>query len=125
MYVNRNNEGKIIGIFANAQFEGQEYVEGAEIFINAKTIIDGKKSTIRSAREGILNRLAGIALAAGLAGDDATTAAYLVVRATLLDITKNLPTDPEQVDATIRQRYMASVAQCTPSMISAFAQVDA
>lgn len=79
-------------------------------------------SQLRATREQILNRLAGITLAANLSGDTATTAAYLIVRAGLLDITKDLPAD---LDTAVRQRYAALVAQCTPQMRSAFAQVDA
>lgn len=80
---------------------------------------------IRKVREGILNRLAGIALAAQLEGDTATAEAYLVVRAGLLDITKNLPSDPADLQQDVQMRYAALVAQCTPQMVGAFAQLDA
>lgn len=92
---------------------------------DAATIIEAKKAAIRIVREGILNRLAGIAFAAQLSGDTDTTAAFLVVRQGLLDITANLPTDPELVDSEVLTRYGALVAQCTPAMITAFAGVDA
>ncbi len=84
-----------------------------------------KISTVRATREAILNRLAGIALEASLSGDISTTQAYLVVRKGLLDITKDVPSDPVLVDASITSRYSALVQQCTPAMVSAFAQVDA
>lgn len=83
-----------------------------------------KLDQVRTVREGILNRLAGIALAASLSGDKATTAAYVTVRAGLLDITKAWPADASQISATVRQRYAALVAQCTPQMLGAFAEVD-
>lgn len=82
-----------------------------------------KTEHLRKAREVILNRLSGIALAAQLTGDTATTAAYVTVRQGLLDITANLPQDAT-VDAVVMGRYAALVAQCTPQMITAFAQVD-
>lgn len=88
-------------------------------------IIFAKKQAVRTVREGILNRLAGIALAAYLSGDTATTAAYVTVRQGLLEITDNWPTDPAAIDGLVTNRYGALVAQCTPQMISAFAQVDA
>ena len=89
-----------------------------------QVILAAKKTQLRNVREGILNRLSGIALAAQLTGDTATTAAYIVVRQGLLDITENLPAD-ETVDAVVMYKYAALVGACTPSMIAAFAQVDA
>jgi len=88
-------------------------------------IIEGKKAAIRQVREGILNRLAGIAFAAQLEGNTDTTEAYLVVRAGLLDITSDLPTDPALVDTEVMTRYAGLVVQCTPEMVSAFAEIDA
>jgi hypothetical protein len=87
--------------------------------------VEAKKTTIRAVREEMLNRLAGIAFAAQLSGDTATTDAFLVVRQGLLDITKNLPTDPELVDAEVMTRYASLAGQCTPQMVTAFAGVDA
>ena len=86
--------------------------------------LDAKKDQLRKVREGILNRLAGIALAAQLTGDTDTTAAYIVVRQGLLDITDNLPAD-DTVDGVVMLRYANFVAACTPQMVTAFAQVDA
>jgi hypothetical protein len=91
----------------------------------ATQIIASKKQAVRTVREGILNRLAGIALSAYLSGDTATTAAYVTVRQGLLEITDNWPSDPDAIDGLVTNRYGALVAQCTPQMISAFAQVDA
>lgn len=91
---------------------------------NNNEVISAKLAQIKQVRELILNRLVGIALAAGLTGDDATTAAYVTVRQALLDITKNLPTDPEQVDLAVMTRYAAIVAECTPQMVTAFAEMD-
>lgn len=87
-------------------------------------IIEGKKNAIRQVREGILNRLAGIAFAAQLEGNTGTTDAYLVVRAGLLDITSDLPTDPALIDSEVMTRYAGLVVQCTPEMVSAFAEID-
>lgn len=84
-----------------------------------------KLAEVRELREGILNRLAGIAFAAQLEGDTATTAAYITARLALLDITKNLPTDPVQIEDAVKQRWASIVGQCTPQMVSAFLQVDA
>lgn len=91
----------------------------------AQQEIASKLATIRQVRKEILNVLAGITLAAQLEGDTATTAAYVTVRQQLLDITSNLPADPAEVDVVVMQRYQMAVAQCTPNMVSAFAQVFA
>lgn len=90
---------------------------------NMADLIAAKTDQLRAAREVILNRLAGIALAAQLTGDTATTAAYVTVRQWLLDITADLPSD-ETVDALVMYRYAELVAACTPQMVAAFAQVD-
>lgn len=87
-------------------------------------LIEAKKQAIRQVRESILNRLAGIAFAAQLSGDTDTTDAYLVVREGLLDMTADLPTDPTLVDSEVMSRYAALVIQCTPEMVSAFAEID-
>lgn len=89
-----------------------------------KSKLDAKLAAVREVREGILNRLAGIAFTAQLTGDTATAQAFVTVRQGLLDITKDV-SDPADVEATVTARYMALVAQCTPEMVSAFAQVDA
>lgn len=89
-----------------------------------KAKLDAKLALVRGVREGILNRLAGIAFAAQLSGDTATAAAFVSVRQGLLDITTGL-TDHATVEAEVTARYAAIVAQCTPAMVSAFAQVDA
>lgn len=91
---------------------------------DAAAIIESQKESVRQVREGILNRLAGIALAANLSGDRATAAAYVTVRAGLLDITEAWPEDADQISATVRQRYAALVTKCTPQMVRAFAEVD-
>lgn len=92
---------------------------------DAAADVEGKKALIRNVREGYLNRLSGIAFAAQLSGDTATTAAYLLVRQGLLDMTKDLPTDPELVDAEVVKRYGALLLLCTPELMTAFAKVDA
>lgn len=92
---------------------------------DTRLIIEAKKQAVRAARKQILDILTGIAVAAQLQGDTDTTAAYLVVVQDLKDITEDWPTDPDLVDDLVMQRYVALVAQCTPQMVSAFAQVAA
>lgn len=90
---------------------------------SAAELLESKKRAVRTARKQILDILNGIATEAMLTGDSDTTAAYLVVLQGLKDITEGWPTDPALVDALVVQRYAALVAQCTPQMVSAFAQV--
>lgn len=85
--------------------------------------ISTKIAVVRAVRKQILDILTGIALAAQLEGDTATTSAYLVVLQGLKDITNDWPTDPALVDAVVAQRYATLVSQCTPQMVSAFARV--
>lgn len=90
---------------------------------DSPSVIEAKKQALRPVRKQILDILNGIATEAMLTNDTDTTAAYLVVLQGLKDITEGWPTDPAQVDALVVQRYSALVAQCTPQMVSAFAQV--
>lgn len=95
------------------------------IEVSASYQRDEKITRIRSVREAILNRLAGIALAAQISGDAYTVAAFVTARAGLLDITTDLPQNPAEIDGVVLQRYGVIVAGCTPAMVSAFARVDA
>lgn len=111
----------------HAQWDGAAWVVHAPApapAVDPQGMIATKKAQLRTVREGILNRLSGIALAAQLTGDTVTTSAYLVVRQGLLDITENLPTDAT-IDGVVMYRYASLVGACTPEMVTAFAQVDA
>lgn len=110
----------------HAQWDGAGWVVHAPVPapVDPQGMIATKKAQLRAVREGILNRLSGIALAAQLTGDTVTTSAYIVVRQGLLDITENLPTD-ETIDGVVMYRYASLVGACTPQMVTAFAQVDA
>ena len=111
----------------NAQWNGAAWVVQAPEKapeIDQHAILTIKKAQLRTVREGLLNRLSGIALAAQLTGDTVTTSAYLVVRQGLLDITENLPAD-ETIDGVVMYRYASLVGACTPQMVTAFGQVDA
>lgn len=90
---------------------------------NPAAIIEAKKQAVRAVRKLILDILTGIATEANITGDADTIAAYLVVLQGLKDITEDWPTDPALVDGLVVQRYAALVSQCTPQMVSAFAQV--
>jgi len=85
--------------------------------------LDAKLAVIREVRESILNKLCGIALAAQLAGDTATTSAYVTARQSLLDITAGLADLPlDTIDATVKSRYESVAALCTPALVGALAK---
>lgn len=95
---------------------------------SAVEIIETKKKEVRAIREVVLNRLSGIAQAAYFSNDNDTVQAYLVARQALLDLTKDLPVEPEAVELAFISRYQAIVQvlmQTAPSLITAFAGVDA
>lgn len=95
---------------------------------SAATLIESKKREVRTMREAVLNRLVGIAMAAQLTGDQPTVDAYLIARQGLLDLTKDLPEEPESVELVMFGRYQAivyQVQQTAPALITAFAGVDA
>lgn len=85
------------------------------------------KTQIRSVREAMLNRLAGIALRAQMDGDTVTVNAYRVAVTKLLDLTTDLPTDPRLIESFISTRYSAialEAALASPALAKAFADVD-
>ena len=38
MYVQKNEDGRIVGLYANAQFEGQEFIDGAELWTDPEQL---------------------------------------------------------------------------------------
>lgn len=91
-------------------------------------IIEAKKQAVRAMREQVLDRLAGIAGRASRKGDTALAAACDTASEALLDITKDLPSEPDAVELTLFSRYLLireAAIQAAPSLESAFAQVDA
>ena len=91
-------------------------------------LFEAKLAKFKASRDAMLNRLSGIAFAASLTGNTATVAAFLAARQGLLDITKDLPTDPQAAEILMAQRYMMIVAAAqaaAPTLVSAFAAVDA
>lgn len=91
-------------------------------------IIEAKKQTVRAMREQVLDRLAGIAGRASRKGDTALAAACDTASEALLDITKDLPSEPDAVELTLFSRYLLireAAVQAAPSLELAFAQVDA
>lgn len=92
-----------------------------------QAIIEAKKQTVRQLREQVLDRLAGIAGRASRKGDTDLAAACDAASEALLDITKNLPSEPEAVELELFSRYQVIAFNATmaaPSLKTAFAQVD-
>jgi len=91
-------------------------------------IIEAKKQTLRAMREQVLERLNGIAGRAAWRGNTALAEACYVASEALLDITKNLPDEPDSVELVLFSRYQAiraTAIEAAPSLATAFAQVDA
>lgn len=91
-------------------------------------IIEAKKQAVRALREQVLDRLAGIAGRASRRGDTVLAEACDTASEALLDITKNLPAEPDAVALTLLTRYRnisTAAIQAAPSLANAFAQVDA
>ncbi len=86
-----------------------------------------KLLVVRAVREGILDRLGGIAGRASRKGDTVTAGACDAAAESLLDITKGLPGDLDAIVLEIVARYGAIVttaATAAPGLLSAFAGVD-
>ena len=87
--------------------------------------------TVRTMREGILNRLAGIGLAALVDDDQPTVAAVVAARRRLLDITKvpaalaaYVKKDAVALKAAIKAEYAAIVQSVPANLVNAFEKVD-
>lgn len=95
---------------------------------DTSAIIEDKKQAVRATREQVLDRLAGIAGRASRKGDTVLAAACDIASEALLDITKDLPSDPHAVEQTLVSRYLLireAAIQAAPSLELAFAKVDA
>lgn len=84
---------------------------------------------VRETRERVLNRLAGIATAAIAADDAVTTAAFVVCRQQLLDLTKApailAASNMDQLKAAVLATYRSIVGAAPANIRSAFNNVDA
>jgi hypothetical protein len=119
----------------DGQSQGKRIVAGPNGFpeladpppVDPQIAIDAKLARLRSVREGILNRLGGIAGRADRKGDKATADACDVATQSLLDITKDLTAELAEIELTVFARYKALVstaATTAPSLVSAFVGVD-
>lgn len=90
-------------------------------------IIESKKQAVRKLREQVLDRLSGIAGRAQRKGDLDLALACDTASEALLDITKDLPSEPDAVELELMTRYQViayTAIQAAPSLELAFAQVD-
>lgn len=90
-------------------------------------IIEAKKAMVRQLREQVLDRLAGIAGRASRKGDTVLAAVCDSASEQLLDITKDLPNDPAEVEIVMFARYQtiaATAIAAAPSLAKAFGDID-
>jgi hypothetical protein len=95
---------------------------------SAADVIEAKKQAVRKLREQVLDRLNGIAGRAVWRGNTALAEACYVASEALLDITKDLPSEPDAAELMLFSRYQViafNATQAAPSLEKAFAQVDA
>lgn len=89
--------------------------------------IEEKKATVRDARELVINRLNGIASRNQRNNKNTVADACDVVIDQLLTITDNWPTNPDDVDALVLQRWQTAVAYLmdnAPEAVNAFNGLD-
>lgn len=124
MYINAQNQ-LYFGDCVAGDREATEQEIAAWSASCAKFEADAKLAQVRAVREGMLNRMAGIAFVAQFNGETATVDAFKTARLALLDITTGCPADPADVDAFIMLKYLAIRATLPESLAKAFAGVDA
>jgi hypothetical protein len=108
--------------------EAEWLAHNPQVLPSDAAIIEAKKQTVRALREQVIDRLMGIAGRASRKGNTALAEACDTAAEALLDITQDLPTDPEAVEQTLVGRYLLirdAAIQGAPSLELAFAQVDA
>lgn len=91
-------------------------------------IIEAEKRKVRVLREQVLDRLSGIAGRAVRKGDTALATVCDTASEALLNITKDLPSDPDAVEQVLLSRYLAirgAAIEIAPTLVTAFAQMDA
>jgi hypothetical protein len=92
-----------------------------------KAEIDSLLAKVREARKDTLNILAGVAISATILNETDVINAYKIARQSLLDITKDLPSDIEGIKLTLVQRYQDIVFTAitsAPSLEKAFSAID-
>lgn len=86
-------------------------------------------ASVRATREIILNRIAGVGMAALVSADMATAAAVTTARTALLNITTDAAvlaaTDLDGLEAAVLAIYKAIVAAAPAGLVKAFDGVDA
>ena len=102
--------------------KSQEMVDAVK-----KAEIDVLLTKVREARKDTLNILAGVAITATILNETDVINAYKIARQSLLDITKDLPSDIEGIKLTLVQRYQDIVVTAitsAPSLEKAFSAID-
>ena len=111
-----------------------DIVDGALVITAAATPIFSELATayldtVRATRETILNRLAGIGMAALVGADTATATAVATARTALLNITTDTTvlaaTDLPGLKAAVLSIYKAIVAAAPAGLVKAFDGMDA
>lgn len=90
-------------------------------------VVSEKLLKVREFRELTINRINGIAARLSRKGNATIQAVADDAVEAMLDLTKNLPVEPEQVDVVVVQRYAAIVTplqMSAPELLSAFASMD-
>lgn len=98
-YVDRDEEGRIVGKYERAQHEGQEFVDSAEIYVPQPAFADLKAVEVaywKAEREKMIARMNSIQDQLNAIGDTAGAASCRALRQSLL----GLFTDPAVVAAT-------------------------
>lgn len=100
-----------------------EEISAHEESVN-KAFMESKLSLVRELREKIIVRINDIAARLARKGDADILATTDAAVESLLEITKNLPSDPSAAELTIMQRFVQIRATLPESMHKAFAGVD-
>lgn len=102
-------------------------LDHAKVALQQAAYTSDRLAKLRVVREGVLNRLSGIAGRSARQGDVVTADACDVAVQGLLDITKDLPADIDAVALEVLARYktiVTTAAAVAPGLVSAFAGVD-
>lgn len=129
-FIDRDQAGNIVGIYANAQREGHEWVETAELWVPQPTqaqLIAATLSKSRQMRLDIFKVLDGLQVSALVNADTTLAQQIETSKQALRDLPQQVNltgfTTAKQMENAVQAAYFGIVAQAPASIRSAFASL--
>jgi hypothetical protein len=126
-YVDRDQAGNIVGIYANPQRDNHEFVEGATLWVPVPTVPELRTATLRKAREmrlPIMQVLDGMQASALVNSDLSLAQSIETAKQSLRNLPQTVDLTPfttaRQMELAVLAAYQAIVIAAPASIKSAF-----